>query len=81
MVFCAHADMTYGAVPVSRAASFNLGQATSAQVRTTASYRVQVEAAWQGTNISVPVCGARLGRSGCPPRPLAAVWSGYGWSL
>ena len=51
------AAFAYGTVTAGRAASFDMGQATTAQVRTTASYRIQVEASWQGTNISIPVCG------------------------
>ena len=50
--------MSYEIITPDRAASFSMGQATSPQVRTTASYRIQLEAAWQGTNISIPVCGA-----------------------
>ena len=50
--------MAYGVVTSDRAASFSMGQASSVQVRTTATYRVQVEAAWRGSNFSVPVCGA-----------------------
>lgn len=26
-------------------------------VRTTSAYRIQVEADWQGTNVTIPVCG------------------------
>ena len=54
--------MAYGVVAPARAASFAMGQASSAQVRTTATYRVQVEATWRGTNFSIPVCGALAAR-------------------
>lgn len=42
-----------------KAASFDLGTANATAIRTTAAYRIQVEAAWSNTNITIPVCGER----------------------
>ncbi len=54
---CCTANITYGQMTGNRAASFQLGTASSSLVRTTSAYRIQVEADWQGTNVSIPVCG------------------------
>ncbi|BDA50610.1 probable carbonic anhydrase at C-terminar half [Coccomyxa sp. Obi] len=54
-------NISYGQVSANRAATFDLGAASTSLVRTTSAYRIQVEADWQGTNVSIPVCGGNVG--------------------
>ncbi|EIE20510.1 carbonic anhydrase [Coccomyxa subellipsoidea C-169] len=54
-------NISYGQVVPQKAATFTLGTANISLVRTTSAYRVQVEADWSGTNVSIPVCGGNVG--------------------
>nr|QOL01132.1 putative extracellular protein CSOL_056 [Pseudococcomyxa simplex] len=54
-------NISYGQVQPQRAASFSLGTANTSLVRTTSAYRIQVEADWYGTNVTIPVCGGNVG--------------------